>query len=315
MPTENEFWEAAAEVVAERGGLVVGFTEDSDQPELGSTLDNVLGFRPPHPPTVLRISDWMDWKQQVELFYRLRPSWGKGKSGDPNARYYRVKFPDLNGINLKPSSGSMTILPSFDNRLAIPSFGGYNIPVGTLVGATFWPRAFARVIDFVFHYLVGLIAGFLFIFLLAMAAGGRPPVWILRRLSQMSFPLLAAGLLGFMAYQVICTRVYGSTLGKLLLSLQVVQDDGSPCRLKSAIIRELGFLVDAMFFGIIGYAAMKADPRQQRHGDEWAQTIVRKRARVLQSGQGAMRFVLALLAGVCADIGLLMVGMMIQINS
>lgn len=314
MPTEDEFWKAAAQVVAERGGLVVGFTEASDQPELGSTLDNIMGFRPPHIPKVARISDWTDWKEQVELFYRLRPSWGRGKTGDPNARYYRVEFSDLNGINLSPSPGSITTLPPFDTRLAIPSFGGYGIPVGTLQGVSFWPRAFARIIDFVLHYLVGFVAGWLFVFLLAIAAGGRIPVSILRRLSQTHFPVLMAGLFGSVAYQVICTSVYGSTLGKLLLSLQVVQDDGSPCRLKSAVIRELGYFVDAMFFGIIGYAAMKGDPRQQRHGDEWAQTIVCKRAKVLQNGQGAMRFLLALMAGVCTNIALLMVGLLVQIN-
>lgn len=315
MPTEDEFWKAAAQVVAERGGLVVGFTKASDQPELGSTLDNIMGFRPPHIPTVARISDWRDWNEQVELFYRLRPSWGRGKAGDPNARYYRVEFSDPNGINLNPSPDSIATLPRFDTRLGIPSFGGYVMPVGTVQGVSFWPRAFARIIDFVLHYLVGFIAGLLFVFLLAIAAGGRPPVWILRRLSQTRFPVFVAGLFGSMAYQVICTSVYGSTLGKLLLSLQVVQDDGSPCRLKSAVIRELGYFVDAMFFGIIGYAAMKGDPRQQRHGDEWAQTIVCKRGKLLQNGQGAMRFVLALMAGVCTDIALLMVGLLVQINS
>lgn len=314
MPTEDEFWKAAAMVVSERGGLVVGFTEASDQPELGSTLDNIMGFRPPHIPTVARISDWTDWKEQVELFYRLRPSWGRGKAGDPNARYYRVEFSDLNGINLNPPPGPTTTLPSFDTRLAIPSFAGYAVPVGTLQGVSFWPRAFARIIDFVLHYLVGFIAGLLFIFLLAIAAGGRPPVWILRRLSQTHLPLFVAGLLGSMAYQVICTSVYGSTLGKRLLSLQVVQDDGSPCRLKSAIIRELGYFVDVMFFGMIGFAAMKGDPRRRRHGDEWAQTIVCKRSKALQNQQGAMRFVLALMVGVCTDIALLMVGLLVQIN-
>jgi uncharacterized RDD family membrane protein YckC len=180
---------------------------------------------------------------------------------------------------------------------------------------SFWPRALARVIDFVVHYLVGFIAAWLFIFLLAVAAGGRPPIWILRRLSQMHFSVFLAGLLGSMAYQVACASIHGSSLGKMILSLRVVQDDGSACRLKSAIIRELGYFVDALFFGIIGYAAMKGDPRQQRHGDRWAQTLVCKRARVLQSGQGAMRFVLGLLAGICADVAFLMVGMLIQINS
>jgi uncharacterized RDD family membrane protein YckC len=186
--------------------------------------------------------------------------------------------------------------------------------VGTLQGVSFWPRAGARVIDFVVHYLIGFAAGLLFVFLLAIASGGHPPALILRRLSHMQVPLFVSSLLGAMAYQVICTSVCGSSFGKRILSLQVVQDDGSPCRLKSAIIRELGYFVDALFFGVIGYAAMRGDSRQQRHGDEWAQTMVCKRDDVPQSAQGGMRFVLALAVGIWADIALLMVGMLIQMN-
>jgi uncharacterized RDD family membrane protein YckC len=314
MPTEDEFWRAAAQVVAERGGLVVAFTEDSDQPELGSTLDNVMGFRPPQPPRVVKASDWTDWKEQVELFYRLRPSWGRGKSGDSSARYYRVEFVDLDWTRISRSPSSITTLPSFDDRLAIPSFGGYAMPSATLQGVSFWPRALARVIDYLVHSAVAFVAGLIFVSILAVAAGGRPPDWVLLRISHTRFPLFVAGLLGYMAYHVICTWIYGGTLGKLILSMRVVQDDGTPCRLKSAIIRELGFFVDTLFFGIIGYAAMKGDPAQQRHGDTWAKTIVCKRANAPQSEQGPLRFVLAYMAGAFADIALLMVGMLIQIN-
>jgi hypothetical protein len=41
MPSADEFWSAASEV-SERGHLVIGFTECSEQPELGTTLENVL---------------------------------------------------------------------------------------------------------------------------------------------------------------------------------------------------------------------------------------------------------------------------------
>ena len=77
-------------------------------------------------------------------------------------------------------------------------------------------------------------------------------------------------LLGSLAYRVICTSVHGSTLGKLAFSMVVAQEDGSPCRFGSATIRELGYFVDALFFGPIGYFAMQKTPQEQRHGDEWA---------------------------------------------
>lgn len=314
MPTENDFWEVAGQVFSERGGLVVGFNKDSEQPELGSTLDNILGFRPRHPASVVAFSDWTDWQEQVEAFYRLRPSWGRGKSGDPSATYYRVKFdPPIPARGGAPpalfSAGSI-----FSGSLDLRSLSGYT--ESGIQGVRFWPRVLARVIDFCLHYVFGFIAGLLFVSLLVIAAGGRPPLWVLQRISHSRVPELIAGVFGWVAYQVICTSISGSTLGKLLLSMQVVQDDGSPCRLKSAVIRELGYFVDALFFGVIGYAAMKDDPMQKRHGDDWADTIVCKRADVPpESRQGGMRFVLGLMLGAFADIAFLMMGVLIQMNS
>ena len=92
MPTVNEFWKVAAQVASERGALVVGFTKESEQPELGSAIDNVFGFAPQAPVTVISLSDWADWIEQVEAFYRLKPDWGRAKRGSADANYYRVKF-------------------------------------------------------------------------------------------------------------------------------------------------------------------------------------------------------------------------------
>jgi len=156
----------------------------------------------------------------------------------------------------------------------------------------------------------------LFVFLLTIASGGQPPLWVLRRISTIRFPLFVAALFGAVAYQVICTSIYGSTVGKLLLSLQVVKDDGSPCPPKSAVIREFAYFVDALFFGIVGYMAMRGDPQQKRYGDQWAHTIVMKRVNVPPtSRQGALRFVLGLMLGISADIAFMMVGLLVQMNT
>ena len=324
MPTANEFWKVAAQVASERGGLVVGFMKDAKQPELGSALDNVFGFAPQAPVRVISLSDWADWVEQVEAFYRLRPGWGRAKRGDAGANYYRVnfeakaksKFDEFDGLMSSNASASLDTSSSFSPSVDIPSFGGYAAPLSGFEGASFWPRFFARIIDFVIHNLAGLLAGVLFVLILAIAAGGRPPVSVLHRLSQTSAVNFVAGILGLFAYNVICTSVHGSTLGKLLLSMQVIQDDGSPCRPKSAIVRELGYFVDVMFFGVIGYFAMREDPEQKRHGDDWANTIVCKRAHVpAASKRDWMRFVLGLLLGIAADIAFLMTGLLIQMNS
>jgi uncharacterized RDD family membrane protein YckC len=328
MPTVDEFWRIAAQVAAERGGLVVGFTRDSEQPELGSVLDNVFGFVPQSPVTLTSLSDWADWIEQVEAFYRLKPDWGRAKRGTADANYYRVKFDTT-----RFETGKLeTKFNAFDSPLRSISnasfgtsaaystmtaaFGGSAAPLSGFEGVTFWPRVLARVIDFFVHYITGFFAGLLFALILTIAAGGHPPTPILERLFQPHYARFIAAILGLIAYNVICTSVSGITLGKLLLRMQVIQDDGSPCRPKSAIIRELGLNVDGMFFGLVGYFAMREDPEQQRLGDEWADTIVSKRAQVPSTSQRTgTQFVLGLLLGIAADITLLMTGWLIQMNS
>jgi uncharacterized RDD family membrane protein YckC len=291
MQSADEFWSAASEVVSERGHLVIGFSEGSEQPELGTTLENVLGFKPRRPLTIVGNADWTDWTEQVETFYRIRPTWGRGKIGDPNGRYYRVEF-----------------------AADLPSFSGYalpSVPEG-LAGQPFWPRAAARIVDYILlNFVLTRMAGALFRFVLTTAAGGRPPLWVLVRFSQHRLPLFFAGICGYFAYQTICTSVHGSTLGKRLLSLQVIQDDGSRCRPRSAIIRELGFFVDSLFFGVVGYAAMSANEEHKRQGDRWADTIVRKIPKGSPESE-AGRFVLGLAIGVMADMVFVIAGLLIM---
>jgi uncharacterized RDD family membrane protein YckC len=328
MPTVDEFWRIAAQVATERGGLVVGFTRDSEQPELGSALDNVFGFAPQSAVTVMSRSDWADWIEQVEAFYRLKPDWGRAKRGTADASYYRVKIDAGKfetarfGTPLDESDAPLRSMASsgfgstaaYDTMAA--AFGGSATPLSGFQGVTFWPRALARIIDFAVHFASATLAGFLFGLILIVAAGGRPPTPVLQRLFQPHPVRFLAGILGLLAYNMICTSISGITLGKLLLRMQVIQEDGSPCRPKSAIIRELGYLVDALFFGLVGYFAMREDPEQQRLGDEWGHTIVCQRKQVPSTSQRTgMQFVLGLLLGVAVDMAVMMTGLLIQMNS
>lgn len=196
------------------------------------------------------------------------------------------------------------------------TFGGYALEKQGLEGTSFWPRALARVIDFVVHYCVGYFAGTLFRTMIRIAAGGHVPLRIWLKISHRSLPLFVAALLGAIAYQVICVSVHGSSLGKLILSIVVVNEDGSPCGLRAAIIRELGYFPDSIFFGIIAYAAMQRTRLQQRYGDQWADTVVCKRSDVAQENlRGAGRFVLGLMVALMADSAFIMLGLLIQLNS
>ncbi len=209
-------------------------------------------------------------------------------------------------------------VPEFPDAAISPptfSFGGYATEPAGLAGVSFWPRVGARVIDLVVHYCISFAAGIFFTILLAAASGGRIPLRVMVKLRHLGFTGFVAGLLGSFAYHVVAVSVDGSTLGKRILSMVVVQEDGTPCRVGPAIIRELGYFVDALFFGLIGYLAMQKSVKEQRHGDEWAGTVVCKRSSVAPDQlRGGGRFVLALMLSVMADAAVLMIGLLVAIN-
>jgi uncharacterized RDD family membrane protein YckC len=197
---------------------------------------------------------------------------------------------------------------------SVPTFGGYAPEQSQLQGVTFWPRVGARVIDMLVHYLVSFVSGILFVILLVIASGGHASPVAMARLQHTGVAGFVFALLGSFAYHVVFTTVHGSTLGKIALSMVVVEEDGSPCKFKSALIRELGYFVDAMFFGIIGYAAMKDDIRQQRHGDDWAHTIVCKRSLIARDKlRGGDRFAIALVFALIADAAFAMLGLLFAV--
>jgi len=200
-----------------------------------------------------------------------------------------------------------------------PMFGWDNsqAPVAVeegLTGVSFWPRAAARIIDLGVHYLVSVFCGILFVMMLVVASGGHVAPLVLAKLRHTGVTGFVFSLLGIVAYHVVFTTVHGSTVGKIIFSMVVVQEDGSPCRLKGAIVRELGYFVDALFFGIIGYMSMKRTPQEQRYGDEWAHTMVCKRSKVLPENlRHAERFVIGLLFALIADAALIITSLLLLI--
>jgi len=196
------------------------------------------------------------------------------------------------------------------------SFGGYASEEVGLAGVTFWPRAGARLIDYVLHYCVTYVAGFLFSIFVIAASGGHMPLWVLARFRHPGLFGFIPGVAGFLVYNVVCVSMHGSTLGKRLLSMVVVQDNGTRCRMVPAIIRELAYFVDSLFLGLVGYLAMQHTYQEQRYGDQWAHTVVTKRARVIpEQLRSDGRFVLALMLAVMTDAALRMIGLLILISS
>jgi uncharacterized RDD family membrane protein YckC len=101
-------------------------------------------------------------------------------------------------------------------------------------------------------------------------------------------PMLAALVL-FFAYYVICEGLLGRTLGKRILSLRVVGEDGSPISLGAAFLRNVLRIVDGLFVYLVAAIAVWASPTLQRLGDRAAHTYV-----VLDSGSTYLRRVPAM---------------------
>jgi uncharacterized RDD family membrane protein YckC len=82
--------------------------------------------------------------------------------------------------------------------------------------------------------------------------------------------LLALGI----GYYIVCEAATGATLGKRMVGIRVLDEDGDRVTLGSAVIRNLLRLVDALFFYLVGFLFAVTSSRGQRLGDRAAHTIV-----------------------------------------
>jgi uncharacterized RDD family membrane protein YckC len=85
--------------------------------------------------------------------------------------------------------------------------------------------------------------------------------------------LLALGVV----YYVACEATTGTTLGKRMVGIRVVGEDGEHVTFGAAVVRNLLRLVDALFFYLVGFLFALTSMRGQRLGDRAAHTIVVRR--------------------------------------
>lgn len=155
------------------------------------------------------------------------------------------------------------------------------------VSAGFAPRAIARLIDIAAAQMAGPVVGGI---LLAALGFDR---WA--RLDEFDidyFPLnWLLGICIVLTYHVVAETFGGTTCGKLLLDLRVVQQDRTPIALWQGVLRNLWFYVDGLLFGLPAYDSMRRSPLRQRIGDKRARTLVLRRRDVppeLRPGIGRM---------------------------
>jgi len=80
-----------------------------------------------------------------------------------------------------------------------------------------------------------------------------------------------------LGYYVVCEALTGATLGKRIVGIRVVGEDGEHLTLGAAVVRNLLRLVDALFFYLVGAVFALSSPLGQRLGDRAAHTVVVRR--------------------------------------
>lgn len=80
-----------------------------------------------------------------------------------------------------------------------------------------------------------------------------------------------------LGYYVVCEALTGATLGKRMVGIRVVGEDGEDPTVGAAVVRNLLRLVDALFFYLVGAIFALSSPLGQRLGDRAAHTVVVRR--------------------------------------
>lgn len=79
----------------------------------------------------------------------------------------------------------------------------------------------------------------------------------------------------FFAYYIVMETLWGQTLGKMLLGIQVVREStGQPPGLGAAAIRTVLRIVDGIASYLVAFIVVLASPRNRRLGDMVARTLV-----------------------------------------
>ncbi len=153
---------------------------------------------------------------------------------------------------------------------------------------TFWPRALARILDYGFVMglaFVGAIVGSIALEILHQTGHIAPGY--AERLNGSAAWGIVIGLFTGAGFHAIAEFVGGATPGKAVLGFRVCRVDGRRVGLLASLGRNFAYYIDSLFFAIPGYNAMKRSPLRQRIGDQWAGTLVVRRAALAARGTNA----------------------------
>ena len=182
-------------------------------------------------------------------------------------------------------------------------------------GAGFGLRAVAQVIDLIVHNVTAYIGGIFggVIIVIYALATGQSPTFLTSKLQTTSLVWYVFPLAGYIIYHAICESIHGATLGKLIMKIQVVDENGSRCSIGGAFIRSLAFSVDSLFFGIVAVLSMNSSELKQRYGDKWAHTVVVEKSQLSElQKQSGWRFFVAFLIAITVDGGIIMLSLVLR---
>jgi uncharacterized RDD family membrane protein YckC len=80
-----------------------------------------------------------------------------------------------------------------------------------------------------------------------------------------------------LGYYVACEAAAGATLGKRMVGIRVVSEDGAHVSVRAAVVRNLLRIIDALFFYLVAFVSALLSTRGQRLGDRAAHTVVVRR--------------------------------------
>ncbi len=154
--------------------------------------------------------------------------------------------------------------------------------------AGFGVRAGARVLDIFAVMGVAFVGGTVgSLLLVALAAAGVAPADWQQRIAGLSAAGIGFGLVSSLLYHALSEGIGGASIGKAVLGLRVKSESLAPCGVGRGIVRNLGYYIDAFFFGLVAYSVMSKSPRQQRLGDKWAGSVVVRAASLPRLRGGA----------------------------
>ena len=80
----------------------------------------------------------------------------------------------------------------------------------------------------------------------------------------------------YIAYYTYLEGTRGQTIGKMIMKIRVVKEDGSRIDMGTAFIRNILRIIDGLIFYLIGAILIWTSHKKQRLGDRAAKTVVIK---------------------------------------